>query len=58
MLPWTVLAESADHYNGIAHIAPWGKWHRWVRRTTGLPAGSVVRRDRLGGLIHEYAQAA
>ena len=23
-----------------------------------LPAGGVVRRDRLGGLIHEYAQAA
>ena len=23
-----------------------------------VPAGSVVRRDRLGGLIHEYAQVA
>ena len=23
-----------------------------------LPAGRVVRRDRLGGLIHEYAQVA
>ena len=31
-----------------------------VRRTTGLPgpAGRIVRRDRLGGLIHEYAQVA
>jgi putative transposase len=56
----SVLAEYADHDN----------LHR-PRRTLGqlpplrpgepavvVPAGSVVRRDRLGGLIHEDAQVA
>jgi putative transposase len=52
-----VLAEYADHYNG----------HRPHRALAQAPSlrpsvpvvlapGRVVRRDRLGGLIHEYAQ--
>jgi putative transposase len=55
-----VLAEYADHYN--AH-----RPHRALGQAPPLepggpvglaPAGRVVRRDRLGGLIHEYAQVA
>jgi transposase InsO family protein len=56
----SVLAEYADHYN--VH-----RPHRALGQATPLgpsepavvvPAGWVVRRDRLGGLIHEYAQVA
>ena len=57
---WSVLADYVDHYNGH-------RPHRALGQTPPLwpdepavavPAGRVVRRDRLGGLIHEYAQAA
>jgi len=55
-----VLAEYADHYNGhrphraLGQAPPLGPGE-----PVGLvPAGRVVRRDRLGGLIHEYAQVA
>ncbi len=55
-----VLAEYADHYNGhrphraLGQAPPLGRGE-----PVGLvPAGRVVRRDRLGGLIHEYAQVA
>jgi hypothetical protein len=55
-----VLGEYADHYN--TH-----RPHRTLRQSP--PAGrsdppaecatiQVLRRDRLGGLIHEYSQAA
>jgi putative transposase len=56
----TVLAEYVDHYN--RHLP-----HRALGQTPPLgpgesavvvPAGRVARRDRLGGLIHEYAQVA
>jgi putative transposase len=56
----SVLAEYADHYNGH-------RPHRALGQAPPLgsgpppalvPAGRVVRRDRLGGLIHEYAQVA
>jgi putative transposase len=56
----SVLAEYADHYNGH-------RPHRALEQAPPLepsepvvlaPPGRVVRRDRLGGLIHEYAQAA
>jgi putative transposase len=56
----SVLAEYADHYNGhrphraLGQAAPRGSGEP----PAFVPAGSVVRRDRLGGLIHEYAQAA
>jgi putative transposase len=55
-----VLAEYADHYNGH-------RPHRALGQAPPLgpgeppavsPSGGVVRRDRLGGLIHEYAQVA
>jgi putative transposase len=55
-----VLAEYADHYN--AH-----RPHRALGQAPPLgpaepavipPAPRVARRDRLGGLIHEYAQVA
>jgi putative transposase len=56
----SVLAEYTDHYNS----------HRPHRALGQIPplepdgpavlasAGRVIRRDRLGGLIHEYAQVA
>jgi putative transposase len=56
----SVLAEYVDHYNGH-------RPHRALGQTPPLEpdgpavlasAGRVIRRDRLGGLIHEYAQAA
>jgi putative transposase len=56
----SVLAEYADHYNGH-------RPHRALGQAPPLepdepvalaPAGRVLRRDRLGGLIHEYAQVA
>jgi putative transposase len=56
----SVLAEYADHYNGH-------RPHRALGQAPPLepsvpvllaPPGRVVRRDRLGGLIHEYAQVA
>jgi len=56
----SVLGEYAEHYN--AH-----RPHRALRQAPPLgsgepvvfgPAGRVVRRDRLGGLLHEYAQVA
>ena len=53
-----VLAEYADHYN--VH-----RPHRALGQALGpggpavaVPARRIVRRDRLGGLIHEYAQVA
>ena len=55
-----VLTEYADHYNGhrphraLRQVPPLGLGESAVV----VPAGRVVRRDRLGGLIHEYAQVA
>ena len=55
-----VLAEYADHYNShrphraLGQAPPLGLGEPVVL----APAGRVVRRDRLGGLIHEYAQVA
>jgi transposase InsO family protein len=56
----SVLAEYVDHYNGhrphraLGQAPPLGP----AEPPVILPAGRVVRRDRLGGLIHEYAQVA
>jgi putative transposase len=56
----SVLAEDADHYNlhrphrALGQAPPLGA----VESATVLSAGRVARRDRLGGLIHEYAQVA
>jgi hypothetical protein len=56
----SVLAEYVDHYN--VH-----RPHRALGQAPPLRpgepavvvmAGRVIRRDRLGGLIHEYFQAA
>jgi putative transposase len=56
----SVLAEYADHYNGhrphraLGQAAPL----RPAEPPLVLTIGRVVRRDRIGGLIHQYAQAA
>jgi putative transposase len=55
-----VVAEFADHYNvhrphrALGQAPPLGPGESVV----AAPAGTVVRRDRLGGLLHEYAQVA
>jgi putative transposase len=55
-----VLAEYADHYNvhrplrALGQLPPFGPSEPAVV----VPAGRVMRRDRFGGLIHEYAQVA
>jgi putative transposase len=55
-----VLAEFVDHYNvhrphrALGQVPPLGPGESAVV----VPVGRVVRRDRLGGLIHEYAQVA
>jgi putative transposase len=55
-----VLTEYVDHYNvhrphrTLGQVPPLGPSESAVV----VPAGSVVRRDRLGGTIHEYAQVA
>ena len=54
-----VLSEYTDHYNSRAHRA------LQQRPPAGRPQPPdpganvlVLRRDRLGGLIHEYSQVA
>ena len=55
-----VLAEYVDHYNGhrphraLGQAPPLGPAEAPVVLTTR----TILRRDRLGGLIHEYAQVA
>jgi putative transposase len=55
-----VLTEYADHYNShrphraLQQQPPVGRVHPPV----DAPGMRVLRRDRLGGLIHEYAQVA
>jgi putative transposase len=56
----SVLTEYADHYNvhrphrALQQTPPLDPGHQGVF----LTGGTVVRRDRLGGLVHEYAQVA
>jgi putative transposase len=56
----SVLVEYADHYNvhrphrALGQVPPL----RPAEPPVIPPAGGVVRRDRLGGLIYEYAQVA
>jgi putative transposase len=55
----SVLAEYVEHYNdhrphrALGQAPPLGP-----AKPPVILAGMVVRRDRLGGLIHEYAQVA
>jgi putative transposase len=55
-----VLGEFADQYNvhrphrSLQQVPPAGRAHPPVE-ATGM---RVLRRDRLGGLIHEYSQVA
>jgi putative transposase len=49
-----VLAEYVDHYNGHRPHRALGQAEPPVVLTTR----TILRRDRLGGLIHEYAQVA
>jgi putative transposase len=57
---WLVLGEYADHYN--SHRPHRALWQNPPARPPDEPAEvtgmRVLRRDRLGGLIHGYTQAA
>jgi transposase InsO family protein len=56
----SVMTEYVDHYNAhrphrsLAQAPPLGS----TQPPVALAGGRVVRRDRLGGLIGEYSQAA
>jgi putative transposase len=56
----SVLTEYADHYNVhrphrvLEQAPPLGL----AQQAAFLPGERVVRRDRLGGLVHEYEQVA
>jgi putative transposase len=55
----SVLAEYTEHYNGRRPHRAWGRRRPLSPASQVLaPPGRVMRRDRLGGLIHEYAQVA
>ena len=56
----SVLAEYVEHYNGHRPHRALGQAPPLEpsRAVVLAPPGRVVRRDRLGGLIHEYAQVA
>jgi putative transposase len=57
--PRSVLAEYTDHYNlHRPHRALAGPPLGAAESLVIPPAGRVARRDRLGGLIYEYAQVA
>jgi putative transposase len=55
-----VLAEYVDHYNGhrphraLGQAPPLGP----AEPPVILTSRTILRRDRVGGLIHEYAQVA
>jgi putative transposase len=55
----SVLLEFIDHYNqprphqGIEQRRPWEP-----ADMVPPPTGPMERRDRLGGIIHEYSRAA
>jgi putative transposase len=57
----SVLAEYTDHYNLHRPHRALGQEPPLLRGEAAavvVPARRVVRRDRIGGLIHEYAQVA
>ncbi len=47
-----VLDEFVEHYQEAR------RHHGLEPAVAPLPVGRIVRRDRLGGLIHEYERAA
>jgi putative transposase len=57
---WLIMNEYTDHYNThrprrtLQQNPPAGHLHP----PAAVPYMRVLRRDRLGGLIHEYAQVA
>jgi putative transposase len=58
-LRW-VLAEYADHYDGHRPHGALGQVPAlgFAESRVAPLAGRVARQDRLGGLVHEYAQVA
>ena len=53
-----VLGEFVEHYNIARPHRALGLRPPLGRERPVHPTGRVVRRDRLGGLIHEYARRA
>ncbi|HEY3079295.1 MAG TPA: integrase core domain-containing protein [Chloroflexota bacterium] len=56
--PEHVLRDYAEHYNGARPHQALGWAAPLARGQPAQRAGDVVRRDRLGGLIHEYERRA
>jgi hypothetical protein len=54
----TVLREDVGHYNAARPHRALGLRPPLPRGQPPAAAGEVVRRDRLGGLVHEYERAA
>jgi putative transposase len=50
----SVLREYVDHYNGACPRRAFGLRPPAGPAAATRPAGEVVRRDRLDGLIHDY----
>jgi putative transposase len=53
-----VLREYVEHYNAIRPHRALGLAPPLARGQAGGQAGDIIRRDRLGGLIHEYERKA
>jgi hypothetical protein len=56
--PEAVLREFVEHYNGARPHRALDLRAPLTRERRLKAIGEVVRRDRLGGLIHEYARRA
>lgn len=56
-LEW-VMAEFARHYNAARPHRALQLRSPAASAATHRPVGKVVRRDRLGGMIHEYERSA
>jgi putative transposase len=52
------LQEYVDHYNTARPHQGLGLTPPLARSQPSVPTGEIVRRDRLGGLIHEYDRQA
>jgi hypothetical protein len=53
-----VLSEYVGHYNAARPHQALGLKAPLARGRPSRPTGEIVRRDRLGGLIHEYERQA
>jgi hypothetical protein len=53
-----VLGEDIDHYNTVRPHQSLGLATPLPRGRPPTPTGEILRRDRIGGLIHQYERQA